>query len=489
MVSCWITSRLAPRLVPCGLAAVSIALCTAFAADAGTKALAAKAAATDEARLTRISSDPFTSSSAEHATEADPSTYSSGATVVAAFDQGLHGDGSGASGVGFAASHDGARTWTHGSLPGITTATDGPFTSVIFPAVAYDPRDHVWLISVLAGVAGAAGPPVKISVLVSRSADGGRTWSRPVTVAQETDGRNLDGPSITCDTTSSSRYYGHCYAEFTRLDRPGHSAGKVIQMSVSADGGRTWGAAKTTANHATGTAGKPLVSPGGTVVVPIDIWPQANRVISFESHDGGGTWGPTRVIAQARTAVDPLSNPLFIPALSDTEDGAGTIYLAWQDCRFRPRCSANDIVMTTSSDGITWSPVRRVTSGTGDNTLPGIGADPLSASPSARIGITYYHYDPRCAPGSCLISVRFVSSADGGATWSRPGQVAGPMRSSWLARIGQGTALSSFITTTVLPGGSAVTAFPLASPPTGSTLHQDIYTVSGGLPIRGPLTP
>ncbi len=145
--------------------------------------------------------------------------------------------------------------------------------------------------------------------------------------------------------------------------------------------------------------------------------------------------------------------------------------------------------MTTSSDGITWSPVRRVTSGTGDNTLPGIGADPLSASPSARIGITYYHYDPRCAPDSCLISVRFVSSADGGATWSRPGQVAGPMRSSWLARIGQGTALSSFITTTVLPGGHAVTAFPLASPPTGSTLHQDIYTVSGGLPIRGPLTP
>ncbi len=51
------------------------------------------------------------------------------------------------------------------------------------------------------------------------------------------------------------------------------------------------------------------------------------------------------------------------------------------------------------------------------------------------------------------------------------------------ARIGQGSALSAFITTTVLPGGHAITAFPLASPPTGSTLHQDIYAVRGGLPI------
>ena len=76
-----------------------------------------------------------------------------------------------------------------------------------------------------------------MAVLVSRSTDDGRSWRRPVTVAAEDDGRNLDGPAITCDTSSSSRYYGRCYAEFTRLDKPGNSAGKVIQMSVSANGG------------------------------------------------------------------------------------------------------------------------------------------------------------------------------------------------------------------------------------------------------------
>jgi hypothetical protein len=75
--------------------------------------------------LTRISSDPFTDTSAQHATEADPSISSYGSTVVAAFDQGLFADGSAASGIGFATSHDAGRTWFHGSLPGITTYAGG----------------------------------------------------------------------------------------------------------------------------------------------------------------------------------------------------------------------------------------------------------------------------------------------------------------------------------------------------------------------------
>src|SRR5437660_2575727 len=88
-----------PLAAVVGLAAVSMALCTALAAGAGSTALAAGAAkvtTTGRARLIRISSDPFTNASAQHATEADPSISSYGSTVVAAFDQGVFADGSGA---------------------------------------------------------------------------------------------------------------------------------------------------------------------------------------------------------------------------------------------------------------------------------------------------------------------------------------------------------------------------------------------------------
>src|SRR5438477_13092301 len=99
-------------------------------------------------------------------------------------------------------------------------------------------------------------------------------------------------------------------------------------------------------------------------------------------------------------------------------------------------------------------PPRQCTSAAGSGRRP-----PLPVGPAGRIAVTYYHYSPRCRPANCPISVQFTSSADGGATWSRPAQIVGPMQSSWLAKIGQRTHLSYFLTTTVLPGGHAVSAF------------------------------
>jgi hypothetical protein len=69
--------------------------------------------------------------------------------------------------------------------------------------------------------------------------------------------------------------------------------------------------------------------------------------------------------------------------------------------------------------------------------------------------------------------------------------MAGPIRGSWLAKVPQGQGLTgvtlgSYIGTTILPGGNAVTAFPLATAPTGSKLHQDMYTVRGGMPLISP---
>jgi hypothetical protein len=127
-------------------------------------------AAVANVTVTRVSTDPFTNSTSQHATEVEPDTFAFGNIIVSAFQAGRFFDG-GASDIGFATSTDGGATWTAGFLPGITKFLGGgPFDRVSDPAVAFDARHNVWMISSLAirdtnGVVGAA-------VLTSRSTNG-----------------------------------------------------------------------------------------------------------------------------------------------------------------------------------------------------------------------------------------------------------------------------------------------------------------------------
>src|SRR5215469_1618421 len=100
--------------------------------------------------LTQISSDPFTNSTSQHATEDEPDSFAHGSTIVAAFQQGRFADGiGGSSDVGFATSTNGGTIWAHGSLP-VTMFAGGSFDRATDPAVAYDAKAGAWLILSLA---------------------------------------------------------------------------------------------------------------------------------------------------------------------------------------------------------------------------------------------------------------------------------------------------------------------------------------------------
>src|SRR5438874_43278 len=71
------------------------------------------AAAAAALALVKISTDPYTNASSQHATEVEPDTFASGSTIVAAFQSGRFFDG-GASNVGWATSSNAGATWTHG---------------------------------------------------------------------------------------------------------------------------------------------------------------------------------------------------------------------------------------------------------------------------------------------------------------------------------------------------------------------------------------
>jgi hypothetical protein len=53
--------------------------------------------------------------------------------------------------------------------------------------------------------------------------------------------------------------------------------------------------------------------------------------------------------------------------------------------------------------------------------IPGLAADRSTSGNSARLGLTYYFYpDAHCRPSTCQLMVGFISSANGGMTWSAP---------------------------------------------------------------------
>src|SRR3954449_3305944 len=118
------------------------------AALAAAVLLVAVAPAAANVPLTRVSSDPFTNATSQHATEVEPDTFAFGSTVVGAMQVGRFFNG-GATDIGFVRSTDGGRTWLSGFLPGMTFSAGAasPFERVSDASVAYDAKHDAWMIS------------------------------------------------------------------------------------------------------------------------------------------------------------------------------------------------------------------------------------------------------------------------------------------------------------------------------------------------------
>jgi BNR repeat-like domain len=434
-------------------------------------ALAAPAALA-AASATTISSDAFNqttchgSTTTNHQTEVEPDTFSNGSTIVATFQVGRIFDG-GACAIGFATSTNSGTSWTNGLLPGITKWTTSPTSArgsndrATDASVAYDAKHGVWLISSLTLL--EAGGIHGNSVVTSTSSDG-LTWGSPFTTAT---GADLDKNWIVCDNTSTSPHYGNCYTQWDN-----HAAGNLLQMSRSTDGGQHWSAPAT--NNTGVIGGQPVVRPDGTVIVPID---NANEtaVGAFNSTDGGLTWSSPTTIATIKhhTVAGNLREG---PLPSAEIDSAGTVYVAWDDCRFRRGCKTNDIVVSHSlnATGTSWSPVSRVpidgTNSGIDHFIPGLAVDKLTSGSAAGLGITYYFYPPK----STQLSVGFVSSTNAGSTWSTPQTLASGMPVGWTATTSQGRMVGDYISTSFDANHLAHGVFATASTPTSGTNCSDV---------------
>ncbi|MEP6910220.1 MAG: sialidase family protein [Actinomycetota bacterium] len=413
----------------------------------------------------RMGTDPYRGGGAQHASTAEPDSFSWGTTVVAAFQVARFSNG-GAQSIGFARSTDAGLTWRSGLLPNLTVSSRpaGRFLRVSDPSVAYDALHGLWLVTSL-GI-GASDT----AVLVSSSADG-LHWSAPIVATQKENGPDgilLDKEWVACDNGATSSFRGHCYLSYSDLG--------VVQLvtQTSTDGGKTWGPAIGAPDGAGrrgiqgpfAPAPQPVALPDGTLVVP--LFDDEISVVS--SKNGGVSFSSATRIAPSTFS---RSSGMRAGPFPSAEVGAdGSVLMAWPDCAARPRCSGNDLVFSKSQDGLTWTPPVKIPLGPGNHVMDGLAADP--ARPG-RVAVTYY------TESAGKLDVRLVWSRDGGATWSRPVLLT-PERMPYSRIAVSGGAMVGDYMSTSFADGRAVAVFTLAQSRLRGRLRQATFASSIAVP-------
>jgi Neuraminidase (sialidase) len=296
--------------------------------------------------------------------------------IVGVFQQDRRSDG-GASGLVAGVSHDGgtswAETWAHFSACAGGTATNGgTYDLASDPWVTFAQSGAVYQISL-----SASADLVTSAILVSKSTNGGDTWSEPTTLIRDSSAISFnDKESITADPTNAA----DVYAVWDRSRFPSENANlhAIHPVAIRGDiffarttnGGASWEAPRNllTQNKDQFTIGNQIVVlPNGTLVdifnlgkgsgiQPSDQYFQA----VIRSTDQGVTWSQPIIIAQDRSVAvtDPDTGAqVRSGALPDiaVDRTTGTLYAVWADGRWSLGAH-DDIALSRSTDGgLTWS--------------------------------------------------------------------------------------------------------------------------------------
>jgi hypothetical protein len=414
---------------------------------------------------------------AQHETQVEPDSLAVGRTVVTAYQSGRF-DSGGAAAVGWATSVDAGRTWRAGLLPRLSTAAGGPYDRVSDPVVAYDGVRGSWLIGTLGLRSG------EVALLVSRSRDGLR-WEAPI-VAAAAPPEAFDKEWLICDNGARSRLRGRCYLAY--LD----TVSRLISIRRSDDGGLTWTDA--VAPPAVAALGNlvngafPVVRPDGTLVVLFTVLNAfgtfgEDELVSMVSRDGGVTFEAPVLLARAPAGeFYGVRAPLLVSA---DVDAAGTVFVAWADCRFRAECTGSDIVLARSVDGVTWQAPTPVPPGPPgldvDHFVPGLAVRPGTSGTRAQVAVVYHSF-PRqagCELERCPgIDVWLALSTDGGRTWRprrRLSTESVPL--GWIANTGTGRMVGDYVSAS-WAGGRPVAVYSLATEPQNGVLRQAIFATT-----------
>src|ERR671934_1217964 len=205
--------------------------------------------------------------------------------IVGVFQQDRWSNG-GSHGLVASTSHDGGATWAESwahfsTCAGGTAANGGNYDRSSDPWVTFSPNGAAYFISL-----SASADLLTSAVLVSKSREGGSTWSEPATLISERSAFNFnDKESITADPTNSS----YVYAIWDRSEKPGENASFNALHSFAFRGPATF--SRTTNGGATWSAPRNIMPTNANVFTignQIAVLPDGSLVDVFELFHGSG---------------------------------------------------------------------------------------------------------------------------------------------------------------------------------------------------------
>jgi hypothetical protein len=332
--------------------------------------------------------------------------------IAGAYHEDRWSDG-GDRGLASSATHDGGVTWTQTVVPGITKCSGGKFDRASDPWVSFGPTGTLYGIWLVFDVFDTDN-----GILVSKSTDGGTSWSPPITVNEDQTNGD-DKESITADPYNAN----NVYAVWDRFLAPPslrasdmgrfHAQSFVQQayFSRTTNGGASWEAPRVLYNPGT---------QAGTIGNIITVLPNQNHTlvdgfIQFATHKApirgasiainrsfnqGQTWEKkatiiSRIDPNYLGPFDPDNPSQFIrggelPAFA-VNSATGVLYAVWEDDVTSP--GIDEIRFSQSSDGgSTWSVPIKINQTPTNIPLGDQQAftPEVSVAADGTVGVTYY---------------------------------------------------------------------------------------------------
>ena len=344
--------------------------------------------------------------------------------AVGAWQQDRWSNGS-SRGIVAAYTSNGGATWTRSIVPvsrcgGGNAGNGGDYARATDPWLAIAPNGTAYLMALSTNGSSFASGSAN-AMLVSRSFDGGRSWSAAATLIRDGASAFNDKNAITADPGNASL----AYAVWDRLTPDGNGP---IYFTRTTNGGGSWEPAR------------PIYNPGGInqtignlVVVLrdgslLDLFTQINAGLGgnhsaflavIRSVDKGLSWSaPIRIADDlAIGARDPQTGA----AVRDSADIAqiavapdGSLYVVWQDARFSGG-AVDGIALSRSTDGGQhWTaPVRINRAGSVAAFVPSV-----HVRGDGTVGVSYFDFRSNTTSTTSLLTDYWLAySDDGGATW------------------------------------------------------------------------